>query len=278
MAVRTALLLGFMAGTIFGAALLRLLEDSARPSATATLGGARGVDTGGPAATANDLRSTSKSLEACSEDLERALFELAQEREAVPQLSEVLDEPRTAQRKPVRASRRRRSERPTYFDAGALQASGFSPDDIRWIRERWEQAETEKRYLADLEARGEDPPPGGGDSDIERELREDLGDHGYDAMLYATDRSNRVALERVRTGSIAYRAGLRDGSVVWSYDGRRVFHPKELAKLSTTGTRGESVEIVIVTDGGTERLFVERNPLGAELVSAKARPNLRSGR
>lgn len=216
-------------------------------------------------------------MEALSEDLERALLELAREREAVAQLSEVLEESRTTLRKPLPGSRRRKSDRTTDFDAGVLQASGFSPGDLEWIRERWEQAEMEKRYLADIEARDEDPPPGRGYSDIERELREDLGDNGYDAMLYATHQDNRVALERVRKGSIAYRAGLRDGTVVWSYDGQRVFRPNELATLATTGKRGESVEIVIVTPDGTEQLFVERNPLGADLVSAKGQPSPGAG-
>ncbi len=277
MTVRTALLLSFTAGTIFGAAVLWLFGDSPKPSGTETLEGASGVNTARPAVAGNDPRSTRKSPEALSEDLERALFELAREREAVAQLSEALEESRTALRKPLPGSRRRKSDRTTDFDAGVLQLSGFSPDDIRWIRERWERAELEKRYVAELEARDEDPPPGGGVSDIERVLREDLGDNGYDAMLYATNQDNRVALERVRNDSIAYRAGLRDGSVVWSYDGQRVFSPNELATLSTRGRRGEPVEIVIATDDGTEQLFVERNPLGADLVSAKGRPNPHSG-
>jgi len=277
MAVRTALLLSFTAGTIFGAAVLWLFGDSPKPSGTETLGGTSGVNTARPVAAGNDPRSTRKSLEALSEDLERALFELAREREAVAQLREALEESRTALRKPPPGSRRRKSSPTTEFDAGVLQLGGFSPDDIEWIRGRWEQAEMEKRYLADLEARDEDPPPGGEYPDIERELREDLGDNGYDAMLYATNQDNRVALERVQNNSIAYRAGLRDGSVVWSYDGQRVFRSEELATLATTGRRGEFVEIVIVTPDGTEQLFVERNPLGADLVSAKGRPSLRSG-
>ena len=224
------------------------------------------------------MKSTRESLKARSEDLERALFELARERETVAKLNEALEESWTALTKPFAISRRGKSDRTTDFDAGALQLGGFSPDDIEWIRGRWEQAEMEKRYLADLEARDEDPPPGGEYSDIERELREDLGDNGYDAMLYATNRNNRVALERVRSNSIAYRAGLRDGSVVWSYDGQRVFRPNDLATLATTGRRGEPVEIVIVTDDGTKQVFIERNPLGADLVSEREQPNLHSSR
>ena len=39
MAVRTALLLSFISGTIFGAALLWLIKDSPKPSETVTPGG-----------------------------------------------------------------------------------------------------------------------------------------------------------------------------------------------------------------------------------------------
>jgi hypothetical protein len=272
MPVRTALLLGFMAGIILAAALLWLFGDPPGSSGTEPLGGAGGVETALPVAARSDPRSTKKSPEALSEHFERPFFEHARESEAAAQLTGALQDSRPAPRE-QRHGRGRGRVRVTEFDAGALAASGFSPDDIRWIRERWEEAEMEKRYLADLESRDEEPPPGGAYSDIERELREDLGDDGYDAMLYATDQDNRVALARVQHDSIAYRAGLRDGSVVWSYDGQRVFRPKELATLSTTGRRGEPVEIVIVTDDGTRQLIVERNPLGAELVSARRRPD-----
>jgi hypothetical protein len=244
-----------------------------------TPAGASGVEAVGAVATGNDPGSTSKSLEACFEDLEQACFELAREREAAARLAvepevtqPALREPLPDSRDEKRGRKGRRRERVTSFDAGALQAIGFSTDDIEWIRGRWEDAELEKRYLADLEARGEDPPPGGELSDIERELRQDLRDNGYDAMLYATQQSNRVEIQRVRDGSIADRAGLRAGTVLWSYDGQRVFDWKEVAALSTSGKRGEPVEIEIITDDGIEKLLVERSPLGADLVSANQQP------
>ena len=102
---------------------------------------------------------------------------------------------------------------------------------------------------------------------------EDLGDNDYDAMLYATRQSNRVMLVRLRNNSVAQRAGIREGSVVWSYDGQRIFHAQELATLSTTGRHGDYVNIAIVTPDGTEQHVVERNPLGADLVATKEQPN-----
>lgn len=271
MSVRTALLVSFLVGIVFGAAAMWLLVgDSAKPSGTEPLARASGVDAARPVATRSDASATSRSPKALSEDLERPSFELAREGDAAEQLGESLEPPRA---EPQRGGRRRGRYRTIEFDLGALERSGFEPDDIEWIHERWEQAELEKRTLQEIEDRGEDPPPGGGYSDIERELREDLGDGGYDAMLYATNRDNRVVLGRVQNDSVAHRAGLRNGSVVWSYDGERVFSPKELATLSTSGSRGEPVELVIVTDDGTERYFVERDPLGAELVTAKEQPS-----
>jgi hypothetical protein len=47
----------------------------------------------------------------------------------------------------------------------------------------------------------------------------------------------------------------------------------ELAELSTAGSPDDFFEIVIVTPGGTERLFVEGGALGAELLGTRGRPN-----
>jgi hypothetical protein len=270
MATRTVLLLGFIAGSVFGATLLMVIQDSATPSN-------RGIATGTNSPARRVLESEEisgkKEHEARSEDLERARSDLAREREKVAQLREKLEKLRVSKQTPTAAVHRAKRRSRGVFDAGALEASGFVSEDIDWFRDRWERAEREKQYLAELEARGEAAPLGGGYADIERELREDLRDDGYDAMLYATGQDNRVVLMQVRNNSIAYRAGIREGSVVWSYDGERVFHPRELAKLSTTGRRGETVEVVIVTRDGPERFFVERDPLGAELVSEKAKPH-----
>lgn len=270
MATRTVLLLGFIAGSIFGATLLRVIQDSATPSNS---GITTGTDSPAGRVLEREGISGKKEHEARSDDLERARSDLAREREKVAQLREKLDELRVAKQTPTAAVQRAKRRSRGVFDAGALEAIGFVSDDIDWFRDRWERAEREKQQLAELEARGEAAPLGGGYADIERELREDLRDDGYDAMLYATGQDNRVVLVQVRNDSIADRAGIREGSVVWSYDGQRVFHPRELAKLSTTGGRGETVEVVIVTRDGPERFFVERDPLGAELVSKKAKPH-----
>jgi hypothetical protein len=267
MAARDAFLLSFVAGGVFLAAALWMLRDEARPARTLT------PERVGGHATSTEARqdhSESKrmGLSAGSEGRERAAFEPAREREAAAQHREAPDRSRT----PSPDSRRPRRWRERSFDAGLLAAIGFRPDDIEWIQERWERAELDRRDLAALEDRGEEPPPGRGESDIARELREDLGARGYDAMLYATHQGNRVLLEGVKYGSVAQKAGLGNGSVVWSYDGQRVFDPRELAELSAAKSPDDFFEIEIATPDGTERFFVEGGPLGAELLGTRGRP------
>lgn len=272
MATRRTLFLSFVGGSIFGAGALWALQDREEPARTATPEEVGGRATG-DAARRDHSESTKRALRACSEDLERTSLELAREREAVARLREALDRSPTAPRKPSPKYRRPSRRGNRDFDADLLASIGFGSDDIEWFRERWERAELDRRDLAALEDRGEELLAGRGYSNIERELREDLGGDGYDAMLYATHQNNRVVLERVRSDSVAQRAGLGNGSVVWSYDGQRVFGPKELAELSAAGSPDDFFEIVIVTPDGTERLFVEGGPLGAELLGTRGRPN-----
>jgi hypothetical protein len=253
-----AFLLSFGAGSIFVVAVLWSFRDDPEPERAPT------ADRVGEA--------TGRGLPARSEDRERASVEPARERDVVAQPGEALDHSRAASRSAPRDSRRARSGRDRSFDSDLLAAIGFRPDDVQRIRERWERAERDRTDLAALEGRGEEPPPGWGYAEIERELRQDLGAGGYDAMLYATHQINRVSLEGVKGDSVAQRAGLGNGSVVWSYDGQRVFHPRELAELSAAGSPDDFFEIVIVRSDGTERLFVEGGPLGAQLIGTRKPP------
>ena len=160
------------------------------------------------------------------------------------------------------------------FDVGALAESDIDAQDVDWIRERWEQAKLKKLSLSDRQARGERIPPGEGSGAIERELREELGEDGYDAMLYATNQENRVALRAVLESSPAYRAGLRTGGVVYRCDGQRIFTLLELEECTSAGAAGESIAIELVANyGSTEQYWIERGSLGAtEVVAVKFQP------
>ena len=175
MAVRTALLLSFIAGTIFGAALLWLIEDSPKPSEMMAPGAGSALEAADPVATGSDAECP----EVCLEDFERTQIDLPQELKAAPELTEKFEKPDIALRKPVPDYRGRKRGQVIEFNAGVLLENGFSPEDVDWIQRRWEEYEVERRYLADIEARDEEPPRGGALSDVEHELREDLGDNGF---------------------------------------------------------------------------------------------------
>jgi hypothetical protein len=161
------------------------------------------------------------------------------------------------------------------FDLGALAESGIGAREIDGIRERWEEAKLEKLGLDDRKARGEDIPSEEEYAAIEWDMREDLGEEDYDAMLYATNQENRVALRGVLENSVAHRAGLRNGRVVHSCNGQRIFTPAGLLQCTSGGSLGEKIPIeMIANHGKTVQYWIERGPLGAtEVVAVKFQPD-----
>jgi len=156
-----------------------------------------------------------------------------------------------------------------WFEEGELASLGLSPREIERIRLRWEEYTMETLYLQDARARG--------DSELTKrehrremlrlrqELREDLGDDGYDAMLFATGQKNRVILRDVLETSPAFESGFRPGDELIQYGDERVFNPMVLKQLTARGTSGRSVEVLLLRDGELVRLFVPSGPLGIRM-------------
>jgi membrane-associated protease RseP (regulator of RpoE activity) len=95
------------------------------------------------------------------------------------------------------------------------------------------------------------------------QLREELGDSGYDRYLYASGRPNRVRLHQVLPGSTAEQAGLARGDIVLSYGGERVFSFEDLRRSTYQGEPGDSVIVEVRrSDGGIAQLLMQRGPLG----------------
>ncbi len=130
----------------------------------------------------------------------------------------------------------------------------------------------EKFELADYRARGKKLPEGMGYNEITHSVREDLGEDGYDAMLFATNQLNRVVVSSVVEDSPAGVAGLHPGDVVYSYDDVRVFKPMGLENLTRKGKRGETVKVEVVGEDGLVSYWIERGPSGAHFGSAKGPP------
>jgi len=109
---------------------------------------------------------------------------------------------------------------------------------------------------------------------IELVAQYELGDDGYDALLYVTDRENRVVLADVLESSPAAAAGLQSGDEMIHYDGLRVFRPRDLLRHTASGQKGEWVDVAVMRDGVVLRYHVQRGALGVRLSTGKRVPYL----
>lgn len=167
-----------------------------------------------------------------------------------------------------------KSEEP-WFRRDVLLALGLSESEIEQIRRRWEQLTMDQLYARDEAARAGRP----GRRRLRGELallkdaaREELGDEGYDAMLFASGQRNRVLLQNVLETSPGWEAGLRPGDQLISYDGERVFTPNQLKTMTRQGHPDQLIEVRVLRDGELERVFVPSGPMGARLSFAQAPP------
>jgi hypothetical protein len=163
-----------------------------------------------------------------------------------------------------------------WFNRAALVESGLSSSEIEEIETRWEEYEMEKLYLTDEATRD-----GTAQSkqfyeqlaEINRQIRDDLGNDSYDAFLFATGKHNRVVLKQVITNSPAGYAGLRAGDVVVRYGGERVFHPIDFKKATSRGDSGAATSLDVWRDGEVLQFSVGRGPLGVQLQPRVAAPD-----
>lgn len=165
-------------------------------------------------------------------------------------------------------------ERPS-FDAESLLAAGYSSQEVARLRERWERLtldrlEVNNRALREgwlLEPRLQEEHRA-----LDTVFREDVGEEGYDAFLYATGQPNRVRVKEVIARSPASHAGMQPGDVIVSYDGERTFAARDLQLATAQGRRGDLVRIEVVRDGRPITLRVERGPLGIILQGSAEPP------
>jgi len=155
-----------------------------------------------------------------------------------------------------------------WFSEQALRDQGMSENEIQRLRSRFDEVELEKLYARDRAAR-----EGWTDSsrhykemlDIQSQFREEIGEHDYDAVLYASGRNNRVRVQDLLRGSAAADAGVQAGDVILSYAGERVFDPSMLYKWTKEGAIGESVELEVLRGGRIVMVEVPRGPLGGKM-------------
>lgn len=164
-----------------------------------------------------------------------------------------------------------------WFDVERLANSGLPERDVEDLRRLFEEVALERLYVQNQATRerwdrrrlGAELAALGART---REVRETYGEDVYDWFLYAADRSNRVKIGSVLSGSAAEEAGLRPGDVVLSYDGDRIFKPGALVRGTLQGRLGDRVEIVVQRGGSTRTVTVPVGPLGVRLDRDTVRP------
>jgi hypothetical protein len=171
----------------------------------------------------------------------------------------------------------------TGFDAAALVAAGLDPRRAEALRERWEDHELEKLYLRDQAAREGwmiSPRHRSEQNALTTQLREEIGEDDYAALLYATGAPNTIEVTDVLARSPAREAGLETGDEILRYDDARVFRPNELRLATAAGEPNEFVSIevmrdgrpIVMRDGRPITLRVRRGPLGVLLQGATRPP------
>ena len=165
--------------------------------------------------------------------------------------------------------------RKEWFDEAALVGRGVDEHRAAWLRERFEELQMDELYLRDDAAR----EGWLGKSryhkqvqDLRAASREELGDEGYDLLLYASGRDNRVLLSDVLQNSPAAAAGIEPGDILDRYDGRKIFTSPELISATRQGAPGSTVPVDLVRNGEPLRVYVPQGPLGVRIRATRLFP------
>jgi hypothetical protein len=164
------------------------------------------------------------------------------------------------------------------LDEATLVTAGFSPSDARDLKRAYDELQMEQLYARDRAARKDF---GKGESwaatleeiaTQERTLADRYGEAGYDWMLYASGRPNRVSVDQIFEGSPAEAGGLNEGDIVLRYAEERIRNSRELRDATSDGVAGEWVEVEILRDERIERVQLPRGPLGITLAVDSVAP------
>lgn len=106
-----------------------------------------------------------------------------------------------------------------------------------------------------------------------RKLRESLGDEGYNNLLVAEGRNNRVRIESVIENSAADIAGIEIGDIVIRYAEQQIFNFRDLQQATTEGDRNKPVAVQISRSGELIDYVIPRGPMGVTLSGVLEDPS-----
>ena len=164
-----------------------------------------------------------------------------------------------------------------WFNEQALVDSGMTGSQARELKFYFEQQELQQLYLRDQAIReGWDRPKYREElqalNDEEDALKDKLGDSAYDAYLYASGQSNRVAVSSVLATAPAGAAGIQPGDHILRYDNQRIYSGFELRQATTGGNASDSVPVEVERDGEILEFYLIRGPLGIRMNSVSVAP------
>jgi len=158
-----------------------------------------------------------------------------------------------------------------------LIESGMDSVQASQLKVLFEQLEMERLHLRDRSAReGWDRARLRDEfrqlDDREESLKDELGESAYDAYLYASGQSNRVAVTSVLESAQAGQAGIEAGDHILRYDNQRVYNWRDLRTATTSGNISDVVEVEVDRDGETLQFYLARGPLGIRMDSLSVAP------
>lgn len=164
-----------------------------------------------------------------------------------------------------------------WFNEQALIDSGMSSSRAGELKDFFEQQELQQLYLRDQAIReGWDRQQYRGEiqalNDEEDALKDQLGESAYDAYLYASGQSNRVAVSSVLATAPAGAAGIQSGDHILRYDNQRIYSGFELRQATTGGNASDSVAVEVERDGEFFEFYLARGPLGIRMNSVSVAP------
>lgn len=153
------------------------------------------------------------------------------------------------------------------LDASVLATTGLSEAERREVQAIADAAHD--AYARTLDAIEESARQSA--LDLRQEITTRVGEHAYDAYLWASEQRNRLQVLRVVPNSAAARAGLQPGDEIVSYDGRRVFDYADLRADENTSP-ADRMDLRWRHRGEARAATVPAADLGFVAVAERVRP------